>query len=109
MFLKKIMGLAAFGAFLIVTAPPQQAHAAILVSPSNAVAPSDASKLTTKVHHINEQPHHQSQYERNLRHRQQHWRNHHHDPQDHYNQHHPHDYYNRHYQHDYYNHYHHGR
>jgi hypothetical protein len=92
MFLKEIFGLYAFGVLLIVAAPAQQAQAATLVSPRNAVGPSDD----------------QSQYERNLRHRQQHWRNHHHDPHDHYNQHHPHDY-NRHYQHDYNNHYHHGR
>lgn len=93
MFLKEISGLYAFGVFLIVAAPAQQAQAATLVSPSNAVGPGDD----------------QSQYGRNLRHRQQHWRNHHHDPHDHYNQHHHHDYYNRHYPHDYYNHYHHGR
>jgi hypothetical protein len=92
MFSKEIFGLYAFGVLLIVAAPAQQALAATLVSPSNAVELSDD----------------QSQYGRNLRHRQQHWRNHHHDPQDHFNQHHPHDAdYDRHYQHDY--HYHHGR
>lgn len=93
MFLKENFGLYAFGVLLIVAAPAQQAQAATLVSPRNAVEPSDD----------------ESQYGRNLRHRQQHWRNHHHDPSGHYDQHHPHGYYDRHYQHDHNNHYHHGR
>ncbi|OPH81701.1 hypothetical protein B2M20_16160 [Nitrobacter vulgaris] len=96
MFLKKILGLAALGALLIVAGPAQQAQAATPVSPGIAVGQSDAGKLTTKVHHINGQPHHQSHHGRNLRHRQQHWRNHHH----HYNHHH-------HHNHNHHNHHHH--
>jgi hypothetical protein len=71
MFLREI-GLSAFGALLIFATPEQQAQAATM--------------LTTKAHQI-EQPPDQNEYGRNLRHRQQHWRNHHHDPTDFYNQH----------------------
>lgn len=95
MLLKKILGFAALGALLIVAAPAQQAQAATPVSPGIAVGQSDAGKLTTKVHHINGQPHrhhHQSHHGRNLRHRQQHWRNHHHN-------HHHHNHYNHHHHH----------
>ncbi|WP_425906439.1 hypothetical protein [Nitrobacter sp. TKz-YC02] len=101
MFLKKILGLAALGALLIVAVPAQQAQAATPVSPGIAVGQSDAGKLTTKVHHVNGQPHHHhhhGHHGRNLSHRQQHWRNHHH-------HHHHHNHYNHH--HNHYNHHHH--
>ena len=97
MFVKKILGLAALGALLIVAAPAQQAQAATPVSPGIAIGQNDAGKLTTNVHHINGRPHrhhHQSHHGRNLRHRQQHWRNHHHN-----HRHHHHNHYNHHHHH----------
>jgi hypothetical protein len=87
MFLREI-GLSVFGALLIFVAPAQQAQAATMLG-TNA--------------HSNEQLYDQTEYGRNLRHRQQHWRNHHHDPSDYYNQNHQHNqqrYYDQ-YQHEY--------
>lgn len=96
MFLREI-GLSAFGALLIFAAFAQQAQAATM--------------LATNAHHNNEQLYDQTEYGRNLRHRQTHWRNNHHNPTDFYNQrdqHHQHRHYDQYHRHDYLRHRRHG-
>jgi hypothetical protein len=73
MNVKRILGLAAVAALLLMTAPAERARAVSLSSPGIAAAVQDeAGKLTTEVRW-----HHHHGYHRHWRwHRHHHWRRH---------------------------------
>ena len=81
MHVKKILGFAAVGALLVMSAPAQQAQAATPVNPGIATtAQGDAGKLTTEVrYHHRRHWRHRHWHHRHWHHRHhRHWHHRHH-------------------------------
>lgn len=75
MNVKKVLGFAAVGALLIVSAPVQHAQAATLINPGvAATVPSESATLTTEVRWHGHGGWHRGWHHRHWHHR--HWRRH---------------------------------
>jgi hypothetical protein len=76
----KILGLAALGAVLVLSAPVERAAALSLSNPAAASAVQDSAKVTTEVHWHHHHWHYRHWHRRHWHHRywhRHHWHRHH--------------------------------